>query len=72
MDLRNYVNSSELYDSGKKKKYFLILLSIKFCVESEQKFPYLPDPMNTSRKFNWTDFYANHENADLYSLQSKI
>ncbi len=70
-ELRNYTTSTELQNPQVKKFFFLILVSIKFCVECEQKFPYL-DGVQKSKKFNWSNFYGNHENSNIYDLSNKI
>ena len=81
--LDNYLNKffTELSKLGKEEKFsdeflrrnfYLVLLSVKFCIESEKVFPYLPDSQNTSRKFVWKEFYANHENLDFNHLKKKM
>ncbi len=70
--LRNHVASPEMSNLEAKKLYLLILVSIKYSVECEQRFPYLPDPSNMSRKFNWNNFYGDHESSSIYDLSSKI
>lgn len=68
--LKNFKNNT--MDDSERKVLFFNLASIRFCIYSEMIFPYLPNPRNKNRKFNWTEFYDNHENADLEQLAEII
>lgn len=50
------MNSTELMMADKKRMYFLLLYSIKLCINSEKLFPYITDK-NKLSKFNWAEFY---------------
>ena len=68
--LKNFKNF-EMDDNERKILYFNFA-SIRFCIYSEMVFPYLPNPRNKNRKFNWAEFYDNHENADINQLAEII
>ena len=67
-ELRKLAKNEKFDNESFKKNFYLVLLSVKFCIESEKVFPYLPDSQNSSRKFIWKEFYSNHENLDFNNL----
>ena len=69
---RPYMNNQELYDFNKKRSFLLILVSVRFCIDSESKFPYINNQMNMDSKFNWNDFYNSHENLSVLELSKMV